>query len=101
VLVFRSVSQSCEKRVLASSCLSLRLEQLSSHCEFRDTGGLLVKTCPENSDLVKKGPKYRALYMKTCVKGKGRPTRVHEGPDRELRYSFTLSLTSALDGGGS
>ena len=66
-----------------------------------DTGGLLVKTCPENSDLVKKGPKYRALYMKTCVKGEVRPTRVHEGPDRELRYSFTLSLTSALDGGGS
>ena len=33
-------------------------------------------------------------------KGKGRPGRDHEYPEREQRYSFTLSLTSALDGVG-
>ena len=31
-------------------------------------------------------------------KGKGHPRTVHEGPEREYRYSPTLSLTSALDG---
>ena len=35
-------------------------------------------------------------------KGKGKvyPITGHEGPDGEKRYSSTLSLTSALDGGG-
>ena len=33
-------------------------------------------------------------------KGKGHPTTGHEGPEGEYRYSFTLSLTSALDGVG-
>jgi hypothetical protein len=33
-------------------------------------------------------------------KGKGLPTTGHEGPEWEYRYSTTLSLTSALDGGG-
>jgi len=33
-------------------------------------------------------------------KGKGRPRTGHEGPEGELRYSLTPSLTSALDGGG-
>jgi hypothetical protein len=28
------------------------------------------------------------------------PRTGHEGPEREYRYSSTLSLTSALDGGG-
>jgi hypothetical protein len=36
--------------------------------------------------------------------GKVRPRTVHEGPEEEekkkKRYSSTLSLTSALDGGG-
>jgi len=38
------------------------------------------------------------------VKGKGKhevhPRTGHEGPEGELKYSFTLSLTSALDGVG-
>jgi hypothetical protein len=33
-------------------------------------------------------------------KGKARPRTGHEGPEGEKRYSSTLSLTSALDGGG-
>ena len=33
-------------------------------------------------------------------KGKGRPRTDHEGPEVEERYSSTISLTSALDGGG-
>ena len=35
-------------------------------------------------------------------KGKGevQPRTSHEGPEGEQRYSSTLSLTSALDGGG-
>jgi hypothetical protein len=33
-------------------------------------------------------------------KGKIRPRTGHEGPVREYRYSYTLSLTSALDGVG-
>ena len=33
-------------------------------------------------------------------KGKGHPITGHEGPEREQRYSSTLSLTSALDGVG-
>ena len=35
-----------------------------------------------------------------CKKGKVRPRTGHEGPEREYRYRSTLSLTSALDGGG-
>ena len=35
------------------------------------------------------------------TKGKAHPTTGHEGPKGEQRYSSTLSLTSALDGGGS
>jgi hypothetical protein len=34
------------------------------------------------------------------VKGKGHPITCDESPDGEQRYSSTLSLTSALDGGG-
>ena len=41
----------------------------------------------------------------TKVKGKGKgsvhPITGHEGPEVEQRYSLTLSLTSALDGGWS
>jgi hypothetical protein len=32
--------------------------------------------------------------------GKFRPIKSHEDPEEEYRYSFTLSLTSTLDGGG-
>jgi len=35
----------------------------------------------------------------TAIKGKVHPRKGHEGPDGEKRYSTTLSLTSALDGG--
>jgi hypothetical protein len=34
------------------------------------------------------------------VKGTGHPRIGHEGPERECKYSSTLSLTSALDGRG-
>ena len=33
-------------------------------------------------------------------KGKGLPRTGHEGPEGEQMYSSTLSLISALDGGG-
>jgi hypothetical protein len=33
-------------------------------------------------------------------KGKFCPTTVREGPEEELRYIFTLSLTSTIDGVG-
>ena len=33
-------------------------------------------------------------------KGKDHPRTGHEGPEGEYKYSSTLSLTSALDGGG-
>jgi hypothetical protein len=36
----------------------------------------------------------------TKVKGNVHPRTGHEGPEGKQRYSFTLSLTSALDGGG-
>jgi len=34
------------------------------------------------------------------VKGKVHPRTCHEDPKGEWKYSSTLSLTSALDGGG-
>jgi hypothetical protein len=37
------------------------------------------------------------LYSKGTGKGKVRPRTGHEDPEGELRYSYTLSLTSALD----
>ena len=42
------------------------------------------------------------LYVLTYVKGKGKahPITGHEGPEGEKGYNSTLSLTSALDGGG-
>jgi hypothetical protein len=32
--------------------------------------------------------------------GEGQPTTDHEGTEEEYRYSYTVSATSALDGGG-
>jgi hypothetical protein len=40
------------------------------------------------------------LFTHNNGKGKGHPRTGHEGPEREYRYSFTLPLTSALDGRG-
>ena len=37
---------------------------------------------------------------KLKVKGNAHPRTGHEGPEGELRYNFTFSLTSALDVGG-
>jgi len=34
------------------------------------------------------------------IKGKVRPQTGHEGPEGEYRYSYTLSLTSVLEGVG-
>ena len=41
----------------------------------------------------------RDIYI-YIYKGKVHPITCHEGPEGEQRYSSTLSLTSALDGGG-
>jgi len=45
-----------------------------------------------------------SLHTKQCLirtgKGKGHNRTGHEGPEWEQRHSSTLSLTSALDGGG-
>jgi hypothetical protein len=38
-------------------------------------------------------------YLPTS-KGKVQPRMSHEGPEREQRYSCTVSFTLALDGGG-
>ena len=38
--------------------------------------------------------------MPLRLQGKGHPRTGHEGPEGEQMYSSTLSLTSALDGGG-
>jgi hypothetical protein len=41
------------------------------------------------------------LRLQACVeKVKVHPKTGHEGPEGDYRYSFTLSLTTALDGGG-
>jgi len=43
------------------------------------------------------------VFLRLAVskgKGKGHPRTYHEGPEGEKRYSYTLSLTSALDGVG-
>ena len=44
------------------------------------------------------------LNKLSCQKGKGKGKvhhrTGHEGPEGEKRYSYTLSITSALDGGG-
>ena len=40
------------------------------------------------------------IYYSRRGKGKDHPRTGHEGPEGEYSYSCTLSLTSALDGGG-
>jgi hypothetical protein len=40
------------------------------------------------------------LHLQGKGKGKVRPRTGYEGPQEEQRYRSTLSLTSALDGGG-
>jgi len=44
---------------------------------------------------------YRVIHLNPC-KGKGEvhPRTGHESPEGELSYSSTVSLTSALNGGG-
>jgi hypothetical protein len=39
-------------------------------------------------------------HVHTCGKGKVHPKTDHEDPEEVYRYNSTLSLTSALDGGG-
>jgi len=43
--------------------------------------------------------KYKRIIVYKS-KGKARPRAGHKGPEGEWRYSSTLSLTLALDGGG-
>jgi hypothetical protein len=40
------------------------------------------------------------VFCMSKVKSKGHPRPAHEGPEGDYRYSFTLSVTSALDGDG-
>ena len=41
-----------------------------------------------------------SLFVLSKCKGKALPKRGHKDPEGEWRYNSTLSLTSALDGGG-
>jgi rRNA maturation protein Nop10 len=52
--------------------------------------------------LVKRPPFYCLLIIISSTKAKGKihPRTGHKGPERYQRYNYTLSLTSALDGGG-
>ena len=43
---------------------------------------------------------WKKLPKPNCYLKKVYPRTGHEGPEGEKRYSSTLSLTSALDGGG-
>jgi len=43
---------------------------------------------------------FRSVISKGKGKGKFHPIAGHEDPEGEQRYSFTLSLISALDEGG-
>ena len=45
-------------------------------------------------------PLSQLIYLRKKVKVKVHPRRAHEGPEKEQSYSSTLSLTSALGGGG-
>jgi hypothetical protein len=49
---------------------------------------------------VTKLPGHNAVVKVKQSKGKIHPRTGHESPEREYRYSPTLSLTSALDEGG-
>jgi hypothetical protein len=42
---------------------------------------------------------FMCVSMHVCMYAKFHPRRGHENPEEESKYSFTLSLTSALDGG--
>jgi len=39
----------------------------------------------------------KSIYIQNKVKGLVHPTTGHADPEGELRYSYTLSLTSTLD----
>ena len=43
---------------------------------------------------------HRRNYVREYIEGKVHPVSDHEGPEGKYRYSYTLSLTSALDGNG-
>ena len=52
IISFQVLSQNCEKRLLASSCLSVRMEQLSSHwTDFHEIRylSIFLKICREKS----------------------------------------------------
>ena len=90
-------------RVKAKHC-----EPSLSHCHFANHK--LQMDWPG----IESGPQWwvawemeRYRYWIVCVCARARvckckvlTTAGHEGPEGEWRYSFTLSLTSALDGGG-
>ena len=64
---------SCGKRLLPSSCLSVRLSSVSAQLPLdKFSRKLILETvmtaCRENRKLVKNGWKYRALYIKPWVR---------------------------------
>jgi len=83
VMFFSRFSQNCEKRLLASSCLSVclsfrpsfrpsvRMEQLGStepiFIKFNIWGFFFSKICSENPMFIKIWHERRDLYMKTTV----------------------------------
>ena len=61
-----------------------------------------IQTVYGNDDVIqrKRNLSIKAKTQNKKVKGKVQPRTGHEGPEGEQRYSFTFSLTSALDGMG-
>ena len=106
-LKFKILWDSKEKRKVCNPVLSrndsvVRNESCSAHT----TGSYcllhsLIRGLSESLSLNKDILTHDAFFLQ-IYKGKGtvHPRTGHEGPEGELRYSSTLSLTSALDGGG-
>jgi len=69
-LSFRRVRKNCEKRLLALSCMSVRMEQHGSHwAEFYKNWYLSISrnVSRDNSNFIKSGQEWCALYMKTNI----------------------------------
>ena len=60
-----------------------------------------MRILPTFNETRRMAQKITVSLTQTGQKSKAYPTTGHEGPEGEKRYRSTLSLTSALDGGGS
>jgi uncharacterized membrane protein len=60
-------SQHAKRRLLASSCLPIRMLQLASYWTNFHKSWNCSKICWENSSLIKILQEWRVLYMKTCA----------------------------------